>query len=105
MIDKSVFNYPKIPPHRRELMLKIWAAYLPMHAVLQPLCFLDMHMHPEAFDLSMKWLIRNGLTGAKFVEFYQTIGGSDLELQRRLLMQLESTKEYKRLYAGKDVLV
>lgn len=99
------FEYPEIPAHRRERMLKIWAGAQPMHEILTALHFLDCHMRPGALDAALGWLVQNRLTGFAFLDFFRSeCAGSHLELQRNLTMRIEKEREQRALYAGRDVL-
>lgn len=90
-------NYPQMSEERRKLMLTIWAGYEPMHEVLHRLHWLDANaFNYEKVNAGLRWLVRNQLTGKRFVEFWKSdCAGSDLNLYSTLISKLE--KEEKRI--------
>ena len=94
---RDVTNYGHISEERRRLMLTIWAGHRPMIEVLGRMHWLDANtFNEERVNQGLRWLIRNKLTGTRFVEFFKNeCGASDLNFYTTLISKLE--KEEKRI--------
>lgn len=91
-------------PRHRELFLKIWAGYQPYHAVTQRLYYLDSHFPPNKIGFALTRLLRHGLKGRAFVDWFaEACGGSDLEMMRVLMSWAENEKKTRALYLAGDL--
>lgn len=62
--------------------------------------YLTFHMPEKMLEPALKWLVRNQLTGQKFLDFVQgECARSGLELIRNLTMRLEREKKVRALTA------
>lgn len=67
-----------------------------------PLCFMMHKNNPNHLDEMVKWLIRNQITGKKFVEYFAIeMNGSPLKLFATLNGKIERA-EIRPLFAGRD---
>lgn len=95
-----------IPPVRRELFLRIWSGHANVHAIVTRLFYLDVHFPVARLDAALRWLIRNSLTGDRFLQFVDgDCAGSNLELHRKLIAATEKEKKTRPIFAGKDFRV
>lgn len=91
--SKPAYFSDQMPDYRRDLCFKIIEIEPLIHPVCQRLYFLDQHFPLEKLDAALRWLIDNGLTGRKFLAWYQAAcKGSDLELHRTLLSVVDNAK-------------
>lgn len=102
MVERML-DYP-LTDEMRRLYLKVWAGHEPKHVIASRLHYLDCHFPGDKLKPAIRWLIQNGLTGARFVEFVnQDCSGSNLELHRMLLAILyREHKKAVHILAGKD---
>ena len=95
-----------LTPKRRKLMLSVLDGYQPFHAVTAQLHYLDNHFPSEKLDAALYWLLKNGIKGKRFVEWFKgDCAGSQLEMHRHLLARLEKTRGLAPVFAGKDFRV
>lgn len=88
---------------RREKYLTIWNGFAPMHAVLDPLSYLELRAPVHLVEPMLDWLIKNKIQGKKFFEFYLTeCKGSDLELLRVLTAKVKRA-HLQPIIANKDI--
>jgi hypothetical protein len=103
-IKTENMNMIGMPPKLRTLYLAVWNGLNPPHAVTTKLHYLDAFFPRTKLEAALKYLIKNQLTGAKFVEWYaDTCSGSDLEMHRELMKQVERTRIRRALTAAKDL--
>jgi hypothetical protein len=94
--------YPRMSQERRKLYLSIWAGYEDTHSITTRFHYLDAHFPDEKLNAALNWLLRNQLTGKRFVEFVRAeCFNSNLELHRKLLEKINVEKGVRILY-GKD---
>lgn len=63
--------------------------------------YLIFHSKPSHVEPSFSWLLKNGMTGQKFVDFIKVdCRESGLEMIRYITMRLEKEKKLRRLTAG-----
>lgn len=87
----------------KRLYFRVLGNSAELQKIAERLEWLTFHFPSGKLESALEWLIRNGQTGKRFLDFVQfECASSNLELQRRLLMELEKTKEYRRLHAVKD---
>lgn len=91
-----------IPPHRRELYLRILDNYRDFHPITSRFYFLDDHFPPQQLDKALRWLIKNDLVGIRFLNWFKHIcSNSDLEMHRNLLAVVNN-QELPAVVAGKN---
>lgn len=90
----------EIPARDIYLFEKIWDHYPEAHKILYYLEFLALHMPAIRLRPSLEWLIRNELTGAKFIDFVSAeCASSGLELIRQLTKRIEREKNVRKLFS------
>lgn len=94
-----------IPAHRKQLYFRVIDNYFVDHIVLYRMFFLDEHFPPYKLDRALAWLIAAGYTGKAFADWWKyTCRGSDLELHRTLLAELDKV-DLMPIVAGKNFKV
>lgn len=75
-----------------------------MHPILQRMHWLDANvLYKEKVDRCLEWLVSNGITGKRFMDFFQgECASSDLGMYTRLVQMIEKDKEKTTLIYGKD---
>lgn len=69
-----------------------------LHDLAYFLEYTALHLPERMIVPALQWLVSNGLTGSRFLEFVDgTCGRSGLELIRHLTMRLEREKSLRRL--------
>ena len=92
-------------PKLRSLYLNIWAGLAPPHGVTSRLHYLDTFFPRHKLESALKWLVRNKITGQRFVDWIETdCFGSQLEMHRKLL-QIVEKERYMRVLTNKDLSV
>jgi hypothetical protein len=95
-------SYP-LSQARRKLFLTIWAGHADTHSITTRFHYLDCHFPPAKLDAALSWLVRNRLTGQRFVEFVRhDCHNSNLEMHRKLLEKVDNQTDYIRIRYGKD---
>lgn len=96
-------GHRSLAPTRRALFLRIVEDYVKNpHPVAWRLYFLESHFPPHKLDTALRWLISNGLTGAKFLNWFSAeCHNSDLEMHRKLLEVVDNAP-LERVIAGKN---
>lgn len=90
-----------MPTKLRDRYLKIWAGVTPVHAITLPLHYIDSHFPREKIILALDHLLKKGIVGTNFVEWFNTkCQSSHLEMHRELLKFVEREKRTRRLFAG-----
>jgi len=88
----------------RELYFKIIGNSQQLHDVAIHLHFLDNMCPREKLEPALKYLVRKGITGNNFIEWYRTkCKGSDLEMLRELTRAVERDLRLRHLTV-KDIL-
>ena len=85
-------------PKLRELYLSVWGGVSPPHGVTARLHYLDTHFPRLKLEAALKWLVRNKLTGQRFVDWIEMeCFGSQLEMHRKLLQMVEKERHTRHL--------
>lgn len=74
-----------------------------VEGVLPHLYYLYTHFPRYRLEAALHYLATNKIRGAKFIEFWRSLGESDLEVHRYLIKALERIKGERTLIMGKDV--
>lgn len=89
----------------RKLMLNVIKDHSAFEDITLPLYFLDGHFPPTKLEKALSWLIAQGFTGPRFVEWFKfECMSSNLEMHRKLLEAVEKLPrgERRRIRAGVD---
>lgn len=101
MVEQKI-DFEEIPPHRRELYLRILNDLTDFHPVTRRLHYLNDHFPLPKLDLALKWLIDSGFIGKVFMGWFKTVcQSSDLEMAR-ILNSVVDNAFAGRLIAGKN---
>ena len=75
----------------RELIYRVWGGASDMHAILTKMHYLDSMFPRDKLEPALRYLVRQGITGDRFVDWYGTkCFGSDLEMHRELMRVVET---------------
>lgn len=89
-----------VPGRITQKCFKIWAGATPITLISIPLEYLIFHFPAEKIEHALSYLIRKGITGKNFIEWYfTTCKSSNLEMQRELLRCVERECEQRKLTA------
>lgn len=89
-----------IPMETTTLFWKVKGDATDLAAVAYYLEYIALHMRVERIVPALTWLIRNQLTGNRFLDFvYNDCAKSGLELIRNLTMRLERESSVRKLFA------
>lgn len=73
----------------------------PEHVLTVRLHYLDCHFPEAKIDTALWWLIKNCLTGKRFLSWIESdCAGSNLEMIRQLTAKIEREKQTRKLYTG-----
>ncbi len=87
---------------RRELYFRVIDNYPNVHAITFRLHFLDNHFPPNKLDRALAWLVLNGISGTKFLDWFKVeCKSSDLEMHR-LLVSVVDNADLKPVIAGRN---
>lgn len=95
----------------RQAMIAVWDGFQPADGLLHLLHYLDLHFPRSALLPALYYLTRNGLTGAKFMEWYRDkCGGTRPGLHSELLVAIKFDADSVdarrlKLIAGKNFQV
>lgn len=77
----------------RKLILAVWAEHgaqdIARNEVLATLHFLVCHVKPYKVEAMLEWLLRNAITGERFITFKKECGGSNFNLWQELTRRTE----------------
>jgi hypothetical protein len=87
-----------MPEKLRKLYLSVWAGVTPVHAITVPMHYLDCMFPREKLEEALKYLLKNGITGPLFIEwYYSTCHASNLEMHRELMRAVEKERHLRKL--------
>lgn len=88
----------------RSLYLAVWNGVNPVHTITSPLHYLECMFPREKLEPALRYLIRSGITGNQFTDWYFTkCKGSNLEMHRELVRAVDRDRYMRRLTAQKDL--
>lgn len=91
----------EIPSDAIPLFERIWAGHSNISVCAYYLEYLALHMKPSQVVPALRFLLRQGYTGARFVALCQEdCARSGLELLKFVRMHLEHDKKVKPIYRG-----
>ena len=91
-------------PLKREMFLAIWNNHKPVDDVTIPLFYLDSHLPNNMIMPALVLLLKKGITGSNFVEWFNTkCKSSNLEMHREIKRMLKKDLELKPLFASEDL--
>lgn len=101
MIDPYEYT---LAPKLKALFLKVWNGHNAFEEITPHLHYLDVFFPRAKIEEALKYLVKNNLTGKRFVEwFMMDCDGSQLEMHRELLKRVEKDREARRLFAQNDL--
>lgn len=91
-------------PITRELYLSVWNDYKPVDHVMVSMHYIETHFQREMIVPALLLLIKKGITGKNFVEWFNTTcRGSNLEMHREIKRMLKKDLYLKPLFAAEDL--
>lgn len=93
-----------MPDKLRSLYLHVLNDAEPIHQITGPLHYLDCMFPREKLEEALKILVRKGITGRNFIEWFHTkCGASGLEMHRQLIKEVERARYARKLFASQDL--
>lgn len=99
---KTFVDY--IPPHRKQIYFRIIdnVSAQNLHPITLRLHFLEEHFPPNKLDEALIWLVKNNVTGLRFINWFNhQCKSSDLEMHARLIAIVDNNRIIERPIAGK----
>lgn len=90
-------------PQVRRAFLKVWDGHFPHDEVTHALYYLDCHFPKEKLLDALAYLVRNQITGKRFVQWLGgQCHGSNLKMHQELLKRVEGERGSRLVIFGKD---